>query len=89
MDQCPTCGAIKADDDSIKRVVDMIVDMKTATPIKSFSDGLTGNVGFIGFTRLVAQFRAAGEFNENETVTHLRITDDGIEYRVETEVNAA
>jgi hypothetical protein len=42
-----------------------------------------GLCNFISFDRLVAQLHAAGEFKPDEVVTHLKIDDTGITYRVE------
>lgn len=62
----------------------MIIDLSTGKEISEFPSGV---VGQISFRRLVEQLRAAGEFNANEVVTHLRIDASRslIQYRLETE----
>jgi hypothetical protein len=43
----------------------------------------SGTMGQIGWRRLLEQLRAAGEFKQNERVTHVEVTPLGIRYRVE------
>lgn len=58
----------------------MIIDAKTGKRVYEMPAGVMGQMSYL---RLIRTLTAIGEIKDDEKITHLRLTDDFIIYRVE------